>query len=159
MALDPQHITALYEALQDKARALKLFDSINGAEPLNPPGRGLAYSLMFARLGPARRASGLASTSGRLEFIVRVEAPRTSQTQEQTDKTLLYAVVSLMVAYSGDFALANVPDSLVQSIDLLGAYGAPMEAVGGWVKQGEVPYRMVDTTLAIILNDVFPQAV
>lgn len=159
MALDPQHITAIYDALQDKARALKLFRSINGAEPLNPPTSGLSYSLMFGKLGPARRASGLASTSGRLEFTARVEAPRTSQTQEQTDKALLYAVVSLMVAYSGDFELADVPDGLVQSIDLLGAYGTPMEAIGGWITQGEVPYRMADMTLAVILNDVFPQAV
>lgn len=160
MALDPQHIADLYGAILDKARAVKLFPGgITGAEADNPPGKGAAVALILGPLTPAPRASGLAETSVRLEFTIRVTMPRTQKTPEEVDRALLYACVTLMAAFSGDFALTNVPVGLVRNIDLLGAYGQPMGMRPGWMPQGEVNYRMADITLPVILNDTFAQAV
>lgn len=158
MALDPSHILALYDALKDKAKALKLFPGgVTGAESDNPPGQGVALTVMVGPLTPLPRASGLAETSVRLEFTVRITMPRTAKTNEETDRALLYAGATLMTAFSGDFQLLNVPGQLVRNVDLLGAYGAGLQMHPGWVHQGEVPYRMADITVPLILNDTLAQ--
>jgi hypothetical protein len=158
MALDPQHIAALYSAILDKARAAKLFPGgVTGAEPDNPPGQGPAVALILGPLTPLPRASGLAETSCRLEFTVRITLPRSKKTPEEVDRALLYASVVLINAFSGDFALTNVPDNLVRNIDLLGAYGPGVGMRPGWLDEGEVKYRVAEITLGIILNDTFAQ--
>jgi len=160
MALDPQHIAALYDAILDKARALKLFQGgITGAESDNPPGQGAALALILGPLSALPRASGLAETSCRLEFTVRITMPRTKKTPEEVDRALLYASVTLINAFSSDFELTNVPDNLVRNIDLLGAYGQALGMHPGWLTEGEVRYRVADITLPVILNDTFAQAV
>lgn len=158
-ALDPKKILAIYEALKSTAQALGVFDRVNGAEPRNPPGRGLTCSVMFDQFGPAIRRGGLAATAGYLEFAIRIETPRNKTDPEQTDRDLINAIVQLVGAYSADFELANVTGALDGNIDLLGAGGTALRAKGGWDTSGETPYRVADISLALTLNDVFPQAV
>lgn len=157
MALDPQHILSLWDAVLDKARTCKLFQGVSGAESDNPPGKGLSLELIVGPLTPAPRTSGLNSTSSRLEFTMRITMPRTAKTPEETDRALLYACCVLMAEFSGDFELTGVPDNLVRDVDLLGAHGPGMSMKPGWLPKGEVNYRMADITLPLILNDTFAQ--
>jgi hypothetical protein len=157
MPLDPAHITAIYDALGDMAKKSGLFGPVTDHEALNPPGKGLTCSVLLGPLEPAARASGLATTSARLEFTLRIQAPRSSQPQGQIDRDVLNAAVTLIAALSADFALTGVPDSLVRNVDIFGAYGPGLGFKPGWITQGETPYRMGDVTVPLILNDVFPQ--
>lgn len=157
MALDPKAILQLYAALGDQARTLGVFDTVNGAEPDNPPGRGLSCSIMLGPLGPLPRASGLAATSTLIEFTARIEVPRSKKDPEQTDRDLLYACLQLMGAYSAGFQLDAAAAAAVRNIDLLGAYGPGLSMKPGWITAGEVPYRMADISLPIVLNDTFAQ--
>jgi hypothetical protein len=159
MAFNADAITALYDALQSNALTLGVFDSVDDHEPVNPPGKGLTAALMMGDLGPAPHGSGLASTSARLEFAIRIYGPRLKTPRSNVDRDLLAATVLLIGQYSADFELVNVPDGLVRCIDLLGAYGEPVNAKPGWLTQDGSPYRVQEITVPLILNDVWPQGV
>jgi len=157
MPLDPAHILALYRAVGDKARATGLFQDVIDHESDNPPGRALTCSVIVGPLEPVGAASGLSIASARLEFTVRMEAPRTAKNPGETDRALLFAGVSVMAGYIGDFELVGVPDGLVRNVDMFGAHGNGLSFKPGWFPQGEVAYRMADVTVPLILNDVFSQ--
>lgn len=157
MPLDPAHIEAIYNAVVDKAKVSGLFDRYNDHEPDNPPGRGLTFSALLGPLKPVGAVSGLSMSSALFELTLRLEIPRTAKSPGQTDKALLYAAVTLMAGYIGDFELAGVPDGLVRNVDIHGAHSSGLGFVPGWNIAGEVPYRMGDISLPLILNDVFTQ--
>lgn len=159
MAFNADDITALYDALQSNALTLGLFDKVGDHEPSNAPGKGLTAAVMMGDLGPTPRGSGLASTSARLEFSIRIYGPRLKTPRPNVDRDLLAATVLLIGQYSADFELVNVPDGLVRCIDLLGAYGEPVNAKPGWLTQDGSPYRIQEITVPLILNDVWPQGV
>jgi hypothetical protein len=159
MAFGPDAITALYDALQSNALTLGLFDAVDDHEPANPPGKGLTAAVMMGDLGPAPRGSGLASTSARQEFAIRIYGSRLKTPRSNVDRDILAATVALIGQYSADFELVNVPDGLVRCIDLLGAWGEPLNAKPGWLTQDGSPYRIQEITVPLILNDVWPQGV
>lgn len=158
MALDADAITAIYNAVSSHAQTLGIFDRVDDHEPSSPPGRGLTCSILLGPLAPARAASGLAATTGRLELSIRIYAPRVQLPAGTLDRDVLSATCTLLAAYSGDFELVDVPDGLVRCIDLLGAYGNPLEATPGWLTQDGTPYRVVEIALPLILNDMWGQA-
>lgn len=157
MALDAAAVGALYDALVTHAMSLGIFDSVGDHEPANPPGTGLTAAVLLGPIAPARSASGLISTSARLEFSIRIYSPRMQTPRSSVDRALLVATATVLAALSGDFELTNVPDDLVRLVDLLGAYGDPLEANPGWITEGGSPYRIQEITVPLILNDVFPQ--
>lgn len=156
--LDTTAITAIYDALVSHAQALGIFDQVNDAELTAPPGSGVVCAIMLGDLAPARAGSGLAATSGRLEFQARVYAPRLSQTPGAVDRLILGATCTLLAAYSGDFELDLAPDGLVREIDLLGAYGTPLSATAQWLMAGgDSPTRVMTISLPLIINDMWGQ--
>lgn len=157
--LDAAAVVAIYDSLLSHAMSLRLFEATTDHEPLSPPGGGLSCAIMMGPLEPVR-ASGLAATSGRLEFQVRVYSPRLQVGVSTIDRRLLQAVTTLMNAYTGDFGLltGNVAAGLVRNVDLLGAYGLPLRGQPGWLVQDGAHYRVYEITLPIILNDIWGQA-
>lgn len=157
--LDAAAVTAIYGALLSHAQQLRLFETVDDHEPLNPPGAGLSCAIMLGPLEPVR-ASGLAATSGRLEFQVRVYSPRLALPASGIDRKMMQAVTTLMNAYSGDFDLltGNVAAGLVRNIDLLGAYGVPLRGQPGWLVHDGAHYRVYEITLPLILNDIWSQS-
>lgn len=156
--LDGPAVIALYDALMSHAMSLKLFEAVTDHEPPNPPGGGLHCAIMLGPLEPIR-SSGLAATSGRLEFQARIYSPRYSLSNSAIDRKILQAATTLMSAYSGDFDLltGNVAAGLVRNIDLLGSYGTPLRGTPGWLVQDGAPFRVYEISLPLILNDVFGQ--
>lgn len=149
----PLNIRPVQNALLSHAMASGFFARINAHEPKSAPGDGLTAALFVQNVGPAIGASGLASTTIRLEFTLRIFQNMLMEPQDDIDPAVLDAVSALMTAYSGDFTLGGI----VMEVDLLGTYGVPMRAITGYVTQDNKAYRVADVTIPLILNDVFEQ--
>ncbi|MFF4600157.1 hypothetical protein [Amycolatopsis sp. NPDC001319] len=146
-------IADVFDSLISHAKQLGIFDRVNQHEPTNAPGNGLTAAIWFQTINPAAGASGLAATSVRLEFWVRVYLPALQQPQDGIDIAIVEAVDELMAAYSGDFDLGES----VRNIDLLGQFGAPLSAKAGYLNQDGRQFRTVDIVLPVIINDAWEQ--
>jgi hypothetical protein len=151
MALD---IRGVLDAIQSHALASGYFDAVNGNEPKSPPDTsGLTCAVWVEQIGPARGGSGLASTSTRLGFYVRLYTGMLTEPADAIDPNLMTALDALMAAYSGDFTLAG----LVREVDLLGAYGDPLGARAGYLVESGTEFRVMTITLPVIVNDLWDQ--
>ena len=145
----------LFDAIESHALASGLFDDVNTHEPKSAPGTGITCAIWIQNIGPAVAASGLAATSARIEFSVRLYTSFLAEPVDLIDKNLLDASIALMEDYSGDFGLSIVTG--VSHIDLLGAYGTPLQADAGYLNQDGKIYRVVTINLPIIYNDLWTQ--
>ena len=146
------NLAGLQLAVMDHARRLGRFATVLDHEPTAAPGqRGVTVAYWLGPVEPIR-ASGLNSTSARVEFAARLY--RNMFAEPQSDLEIIGALDTLMAAYSGDFTLGG----LVRSIDLLGAYGAPLGATPGYATVGTTLFRVVDVVLPLIVNDLWTQA-
>lgn len=141
------------DAAQSHAVSTGHFERVNMHEPKSSPGNGMTAAMWVQRISPAIGLSSLEKTSVRLELTLRIFQPALMQPQDAVDPRVLAAVSDLMTLYSGDFELGG----LVMQVDLLGAYGTPLGCVAGYVTIGNTPYRVMDITLPLILDDVFQQ--
>jgi hypothetical protein len=131
------------------------FERVNGHEPLNPPGNGLTAALWVQSMGPVPAGSGLAATSARLVFMVRLFAPAMQLPTDDIDPNLMAATDALMTAYSGDFEFGGQ----VRNVDLLGQAGIALSAEAGWVDYGDgAKFRVITITLPVIVNNAWTQA-
>ncbi len=150
MSLD---ITALMNALESHALASGVFEQVVGHELIAAPGSGITAALWPQRLRPVQ-TSGLASTSIRVEFTLRVYSSALQQPADGIDPAVVDAVGALLVAYSGDFELGGT----AREVDLLGNTGEPLSATAGWLPMADGTYRVMDLLIPVVVNDVFTQA-
>ena len=146
-------VVDIFDRLISHALQLGVFDQVNGHEPKAAPGHGLSASFWLANFRPAGRASGLNTTTMRLEFSVRVSLNMLTEPQDSIDPLVLGGAAALMAAYSEDFTLGGN----ARDIDLLGQHGAPLSAAAGYMDQDGRKFRVLVVTVPIILNDVFAQ--
>ncbi len=147
-------IEGLFAAAESHAMTLGRFDRIGRHEPKNAPGSGLTVAIIGTRITGSEGASGLAATTARVEFTVRIYSNMTQEPQDAIDPDLLGATDLLLNAYSGDFQLGGA----VMAIDLLGAYGEPLAAQSGYVTVDQTMYRVMDITLPMVIADAWTQA-
>ncbi|WP_327132012.1 hypothetical protein OG311_13560 [Streptomyces sp. NBC_01343] len=146
-------VTGIFDAMVSHVAASGRFDRVEEQEPKNAPGTGVSAALWMQSVEPIR-SSGLAATSGRVEVSIRIYIPTTADSDDRVDRALLEATDTLLTAYSGDFTLGD----LVRSVDLLGAYGVPLSAQGGYLKQDQTLYRVMVLTVPLIVNDIWAQS-
>lgn len=147
--------TTLLNAVQDHALTSGWFDRVNGHEPQSPPDTtGLTAAVWVQRIGPAAGASGLDSTTIRLELMLRIYAGINTEPADMIDPNMLAALDDLLARYSGDFTL----DGEVRQVDLLGQFGDPLQARAGYMNQSGTDYRVMDITLPLIVNDLWEQS-
>lgn len=145
-------LKAVLDALVSAAAATGYFARVNAHEPKNtPPRGGLTAAIWAQNIRPHR--SGLASTTLRVEWRLRLYTNMTAEPQDAIDPTLLEATCALMGDYSIGFALGG----LVRSVDLLGEAGPPLSAQAGYLTIGTAMHRVMDITLPVIINDAFTQ--
>jgi hypothetical protein len=149
MTFDP---AATQDVIVSHAKKLGVFDRVNAHEPKSAPGRGLSCAIWAASIDPVQ-TSGLASTSVRVVYSIRVYVNMTREPQDAIDRDVLAAVAKLMAAYSADFTL----DDEAREIDLLGSYGIALSAQAGYLNQDNRLFRVMTISLPIIFNDVFEQ--
>lgn len=150
MALD---ITTILDAIQSHALASGYFETVNGAEPKSPPGNGITAAVWVEAIGPAVGGSGLAATSTRLAFFVRLYTPMMQDPADAIDPNLMTALDALLAAYSGDFTLGG----LVREVDLLGQFGDALSARAGYLVESGTEYRVMTITLPVVVNDLWEQ--
>lgn len=147
-------VAAILDTLQSHALASGLFERVNGHEPKSAPGRGLTAALWVQRMGPVAADSGLDSTAGRLEFRLRIFTSMLQQPLDAIDPAVIAASDALIRAYSANFQLGGQ----VQDVDLLGTHGDPLMAIAGYLTQDQKTYRIMDLTIPLILDNLWPQS-
>lgn len=152
MAIDSQD---LIDRLASHAMTTGIFDRVNQHEPKSKPGRGLTCAIWVDRIEPAARRSGLAATSARVVFNVRVYTNMLQNPQDAIDPAVMDAVDLLMANYSGDFSLGSAD----RWIDLLGVtQGHPLFAQSGYINIDNMTYRVMTITAPVIVEDAWTQA-
>jgi hypothetical protein len=141
------------DKIESLIAATGLFEIVNLHEPKNAPGDGLNVAVFLNAIGPVPNESGQASTTGRVVFIARVFGPMLEEPADMIDKNLGHAASAIMEALSGDFELG----SNVKYVDLLGASGTPLSALGGYMEISKKMFRIMDVTIPIIINDIWAQ--
>ena len=153
MTFDAAAVVALRDQLVSHALTLGVFDKVAQHEPKNAPGNGLFCSIWANTIEPLPDASGLASTSTRLAFHVRIETNMLQEPQDDIDGLILIAATTLISEYSGHFTLGGT----VRDVDLLGAHGTPLSAQAGYLDIDRKLYRVMVVTLPVIINDSWVQ--
>jgi hypothetical protein len=151
--LDAAAVLALFDQVKSHAMTLGVFDRVNTHEPKNAPGNGLTCSIWMDVIEPLPDASGLAQTSGRIAFHVRVMSNMLQEPQDDIDPQIFTAVVTLLAEYSGHFTLGGN----VRDVDLLGAHGTALSAQAGYLDVDRKLYRVMVITLPLIINDLWVQ--
>lgn len=146
--------SAILAAVISHAKATGKAERVLTHEPKSAPGNGITVAVWVQSLRPVAGASGLASTTARLELSVRVYTNFIAKPEDAIDTRLLDAVDQLMAAYSGDFELGG----LIRNVDLLGEHGDPLSADAGYLEQDSKLYRVMVITLPLIVNDLWSQA-
>lgn len=153
MSFDQTAVNALFDAVLSKLLTLGIFQTVNQHEPKSAPGLGTRASMWVDSMRPIPGASGLNATSGVVTFNVRVYSNFLQMPLDGIDPDILTATSTVLNAFSAGFTLGGT----VRAIDLLGMYGAAMEARAGYVTQDGKVYRLMDVTLPMIINDLWTQ--
>ena len=131
------------------------FDRVNQHEPKSKPGRGLTCAVWIDRIEPARARSGLAATSARVVFNVRIYTNMLQNPQDSIDPSVMIASDALFEGYSGDFDLGGSD----RWIDLLGAtQGHPLFGQSGYINIDNVVMRVFTLTVPVIVENAWTQA-
>lgn len=129
------------------------FDRVNMHEPKRKPGRGLTAAVWVQSITPVPTASGLAATSARVLFLLRLYSNMLKEPQDMIDPELMRASSNLIRRYHDDFDFEGV----IRNVDLLGAFGEPLQANSGYLEQDNTMFRIMDISIPCIVNDVWPQ--
>lgn len=150
MSLDTRPIK---DAISSHAQATGQFDKVTGHEPKNAPGNGVWGAIWRQNTRAIALASGLAATSARVLFIVRIFINMLSDPQDEIDPRQDAAADALFTELVGDFTLGGT----VRNIDVLGEFGDPLDLEAGYLDQDHKLFRVVDIKIPVIVNDVWEQ--
>lgn len=145
---------AIVAQLTSKCSATGLFREVNGHEPKNAPEHGLTAAVWVDSFEPFAAASGLASTTAILTFMIRLYTDMLQEPQDLIDPTLTAAADQLITDISADYTLGGN----VRNVDLLGETGRFLGAQAGYVNVAGVHFRIIDISVPCIVNDAWPQA-
>jgi hypothetical protein len=148
-------VYGLYAQVVSHAKRLGVFPSVLTHEPKSLPKETPCCAISLDRFEPIAEVSGLAATSMRVVFTVRLYRLFNEQPEDDIDKKLLDAAAKLMESYNGDIQLG---DESSMGIDVLGAYGDSLKAEYGYTDIDGAMVRLVTITLPVVLADAFPQA-
>lgn len=128
------------------------FDAgVDSAEPKSAPGTGLFFATWIEQIQPIALRSGLNVTSAKIEMICRIYRPMLSDPQGRIDTELAQSSSYMLAQLTGDFGIDGA------YIDLLGAYGNPLGTQFGYVEMDRSMFRIADTVVPFIADNVFDQ--
>jgi hypothetical protein len=76
-----------------------------------------------------------------------------SKPEGSTDPKLIALISQLIGAFSGGFTLGGN----VMAVDLLGAWGAPLEATAGYISHDGHEFRVAELTIPVVIDDIWAQ--
>lgn len=154
-APDELWLDPIFDAVVSDVQACGYFDAVNEHEPKSAPGYGLHAAVWVQEVMPIALASGLAATSGRITFMVRMYSNMLGSNMDAIDRNMTKAMSSLMRRYHDDFDFDLT--ETVRNVDLLGQHGVELSAVAGYLDVAGTMYRIYDITVPVIVNDMWPQ--
>jgi len=143
----------VFDAVVSDAQASGYFDKVNQHEPKRKPGNRLTAAVWLQSIEPIALASGLASTSGRIVFILRIYSNMLQEPQDMIDPNMARACSNLMRRYHDDFDFGGA----IRNVDLLGQFGIALSAQSGYLELDNAMYRVMDIQIPCIVNDIWPQ--
>lgn len=143
----------ILDAVVSDAQRSGYFDKVNTHEPKRSPGTGLKAAVWVQAIDPIPLASGLASTSARIVFMLRIYSNMLKEPQDAIDPEVMKAVSNLMRRYHDDFDF----EGTIRNVDLLGSYGVALAAQSGYLEIDGANFRIMDITIPCLVNDVWPQ--
>lgn len=148
------NIEAMVDAIASHAAGTGLFERVNLHEPKSAPGAGMHAAVWAQQIRAVPQRSGLAATSARVVFTIRLYRNMTAEPQDSIDPEMMRAVDTLIGLVHGDFDLGGT----VAEVDLLGMYGDPLEATAGYLNQDGKLYRIIDLNIPMVINDAWAQS-
>jgi len=146
-------IDDIYDAVVSDVQRSGYFDKVNKHEPKRAQRTGLTAAIWVQSLEPLGTISGLASTSGRLVFTLRMYQNALLEPQDMIDPMMIKAVANLMRRYHDDFDF----EGTIRNVDLLGAFGVALSAISGYLDIDGTMFRIMDMNIPCIVNDIWPQ--
>jgi hypothetical protein len=142
----------IIDALRDASLRLGVFDQVNTHEPDVVPGTGVTCTWVFDRMTAVSKRSGLSSVAAVVVF--RAQITRSLQGDgDAIDPQILATMDALAGAIVGDLDLGLSGIEL----DPLGAYGPPLSATSGYLKQTTPPLRVVTMFVTIIVDNAWSE--
>jgi len=154
VSFDGAAVRDLLNALVSHAMAIGYFERVNTHEPKSAPGNGLYCAIWVDTIDPVT-SSGLAATSGRVAFHIRVYSNMLGEPQDDIDPNILGAVCGLLDDYTGQFELGGAGGT--RNVDLLGQHGQALSAAAGYVNMDGRIYRVMVIVMPVLVNDLFEQ--
>lgn len=150
--LDP-----VFDAVVSDVQATGYFKKVNQHEPKRAPQSNLTAGIWVTSIDPISgpAGSGLANTSARVIFNVRLYTSMLMEPPDLIDPQLMKASSSIMRRYHDDFDFGLT--DLVRNVDLLGMFGVKLALLTGYLEHDGAMYRIADITVPVIVNDVWPQ--
>lgn len=146
-------IDPIFDAVVSDAQMSGYFDKVNQHEPKRAPNSGVTCAIWVQSIEPLALISGLATTSGRIVFTLRMYTNMLKDPPDAIDPTMMRAMSNLMRRYHDDFDFAGT----IRNVDLLGAHGIALSAVSGYLEIDKKEFRIVDLTIPCLVNDIWPQ--
>lgn len=162
-APDPTVFTLEMQGLQDAicsiAQRIGNLTTVEAYEPREAPDTAMHAACWLLSVRPARAASGLASASTIVTFLVRLYIPAgdgTSQPYDGIDREMFAAVDRLLAAFCAKFTLGG----RVRNVDVFGAHSPGLGTEFGYAAfsggKGK-KFRIATITLPLIVNDMYPE--
>ncbi len=129
------------------------FSKVNGHEPKRKPKGGLTAAVWAQAIDPIPLASGLAATSARVVFNIRVYSSMLKEPQDAIDPAMLRAVSNIMRLFHDDFDF----EGMIRNVDLLGQFGIALAGQAGYLEIDNTMYRVMDIAVPCIVNNVWAQ--
>lgn len=144
----------LMSQLMSHALTSGLFEAVNGHEGDNAPGDGITATYLLGNIDPVPNRSGLATTSLRINVLLRMQINLQHEPQDDVDILLGNAALAMVAAYNGAFSL----EGSVMAIDLLGADGKDLSALFTYLQApGATVFRAAEINIPVIFADVIDQ--
>lgn len=143
----------IFDAVVSDVQACGYFEKVNQHEPKSKPGHGLTAAVWLQAITPIGSISGLAATSGRLLFMLRLYTNMLQANPDFIDPNLARAASNIMRRYHDDFDFGGA----IRNVDLLGSFGVALEATAGYLEQDGALYRIIDIQVPCLVNDMWPQ--
>jgi hypothetical protein len=137
----------LFTAIQSYAEELGIFQGVDLHEPWNAPGNRLFCSINLGTVRPVM-SSGLAAVSLQVVLVIRIWSSALQKPLDGIDPEILDATCLLMGAISGGFTLSGT----VRDVDLMALQAQP-----AYVDFEGKPFRVIEVTCPIVVNDTFAE--
>jgi hypothetical protein len=143
----------ILDSIVSDAQRSGYFDKVNTHEPKRAPNSGLTAAVWVQSIDPIALISGLAATSGRIVFTLRVYSNMLKEPQDAIDPQVMKAISNLMRRYHDDFDF----EGSIRNIDLLGAHGIALAAQAGYLDVDGKFFRIMDLTIPCLVDAIWPQ--